>query len=266
VRGLANAGFSGLLWDPEVRIADSVEDFYRRLEVAIFSHDAVIDSWFIPNPPWDQVNREKNRRNEFMPGRQAVADSVRQLLQLRMSFIPYFYSAFNQYHAAGKPPIRALVLDWPDDPQVHPIDDEFMFGDSVLVAPLFAGQTRRQVYLPAGEWCDFWTHAPIHGHQTIEATNGLAQIPLFVKAGTLLPLAKPVEFINPDTCFDLTVYVVGNAPANFTLYEDDGLTAAFAKGVQNQILLQAGGGAHAIERRGHYRGPARYQITGWKPF
>jgi alpha-D-xyloside xylohydrolase len=266
VRGLANAGFSGLLWDPEVRIADSVEDFYRRLEVAIFSHDAVIDSWYIPNPPWDQVNRKKNERNELMPDRQAVADVVRRLLQLRMSFIPYLYSAFNEYHAAGKPPIRALVLDWPNDPKTHSIDGEFMFGDSVLVAPMFAGETNRTVYLPAGDWFDFWTHAKIRGGRFVDATNGVGQIPLFVKGGTLLPLAEPLEFVKPDTCFNLTVNIVGEKPAGFMLYEDDGVTTAYANGEQNQILLHADGDNRSIQRKGNYHGPERYKITGWKQF
>ncbi|MGH7952899.1 MAG: TIM-barrel domain-containing protein, partial [Limisphaerales bacterium] len=266
VRGLVNAGFSGLLWDPEVRIADSVEDFYRRLEVAIFSDDAVIDSWFIPNPPWDQVNREKNRRNKFMPDRAVVTDNVRKLLQLRMSFIPYLYSAFNEYHSTGKPPIRALVLDWPTDAKARQIDDEFMFGDSVLAAPMFAGQTNRSIYLPAGDWYDFWTRAKISGGKTIEATNAIGQIPLFVKSGTLLPLAKPVEFIRTNTCFNVTVNIVGQKPADFTLYEDDGDTTAYAKEEQNQIVLRADGNHHSARRSGNYHGPTRYKITRWKRF
>jgi alpha-D-xyloside xylohydrolase len=264
VRGLLNAGFSGLLWDPEVRAADSVEDFYRRLEVSIFSDDAVIDSWFIPNPPWDQVDRKKNGQNEFMPDREAVADGVRQLLQLRMSFIPYLYSAFNEYHTTGKPPIRALVLDWPKDPKVRQIDDQFMFGDSVLVAPLFAGETNRVVYLPPGDWYDFWTHAEIRGGTTIEASNGVGQVPLFVQSGTLLPLAEPLEFIKPNTCFNITVNIVGDKPADFTLYEDDGVTTAYATGEQNQIQLHADD--HSAQRTGNYHGPDRYKIISWKQF
>ncbi|HEU5397162.1 MAG TPA: TIM-barrel domain-containing protein, partial [Verrucomicrobiae bacterium] len=266
VRGLVNAGFSGLLWNPELRIADSIDDFYRRLEVAIFSHDAVIDSWYIPNPPWDQIDRAKNERNDLMPDRQAVADQVRQLLQLRMSFIPYLYSAFSEYHLSGKPPIRALVLDWPHDPRVRSIDDEFMFGDSVLVAPMFADETARQVYLPAGEWFDFWTHAKLAGGKFIQATNGPEQIPLFVKGGTLLPLAEPVECVESNTCFNLTVNLVGNHPADFTLYEDDGLTTAYANGAQNRWQLHAEGDNHSVRRDGDYHGPARYRIVSWKPF
>lgn len=266
VRGVVNEGFNGLLWTPEVRSADSIEDFYRRVEVVIFSADAVIDSWFIRNPPWDQINRNKNNRNELMPERETVRDGVRKLLQLRMSFIPYLYSAFNEYRSTGKPPIRAMVLDWPNDKNVREIDDQFMFGDSVMVAPMFAGETNREVYLPEGDWYDFWTHAKLSGGQTIEVTNGVDQIPLFVKGGTLLPLAEPMEFIKPDTCFNVTVNIVGDNPADFTLYEDDGVTDDYAKGEQNKILLHVDGSSHSASRSGNYSGPNRYQILGWKQF
>ncbi len=266
VRGVVNEGFNGLLWTPEVRVASSEEDFYRRIEAVMFSADAVIDSWFIKNPPWDQLDRGKNNRDELMPDRDTVVQNVRKLLQLRMTFIPYLYTAFNEYHWTGKPPIRALVLDWPNDPKVRQIDDEFMFGDSVLAAPMFAGEPQRDVYLPAGDWYDFWTHARITGGTTIEATNDLGQIPLFVKDGTLLPLAEPVEFIKPDTCFNITVNVVGDHPADFTLYEDDGLTLDYASGQQNQILLHADGANHSFTSTGDYHGPARFKITGWAQF
>ena len=174
VRGVANQGFSGLLWTPEVRDAGSIEDLYRRCETVMFSSDAVINSWFIKNPPWDQGQpREKTITTSSCPNACRHHRWPAQIAATaRMSFIPYLYSAFNEYHRTGKPlPIRALVLDWPKDPKVRQLDDQFMFGDSVLVAPIFAGETHRQVYLPAGEWHDFWTHAKIHGGTTIEATN-----------------------------------------------------------------------------------------------
>ncbi len=266
VRGLCNAGFSGLLWTPEVRDANSVEDFYRRVETVIFSPNAVINAWFLKNPPWYQVNTDKNKRDEFMPERDAVTAGIRDLLQLRMSFIPYLYTAFNEYRTTGKPPIRALVLDWPGDAKVRPIDDQFMFGDSVMVAPMFTGQKKRAVYLPAGDWYDFWTHAKLVGGRTIEATNGVQQIPLFVKGGTLLPLAAPVEYIKDDTGFNLTVYLVGDQPADFTLYEDDGVSSAYASGKQNTVRLHADGEKHSAERTGGYQGAERFKITGWQPF
>jgi alpha-D-xyloside xylohydrolase len=136
----------------------------------------------------------------------------------------------------------------------------------MLVAPMFAGENKRLVYLPAGEWHDFWTHVKFTGGTTIEATNGNGEIPLFVKGGTLLPLAEPVEFIKPDACFDLTVNIVGAHPADFTFYEDDGVTTAYARGEQNRIQLHANGDAHSASRSGNYRGPDRFKITRWKQF
>ena len=268
VRGLVNEGFSGLLWTPEVRDASSIEDLYRRLEAVCFSPDAVVNAWFIKNPPWDQVNRSKNNNDELMPQaeREALTDGVRQVLQLRMSFIPYLYSAFNEYRSTGKPPVRALVLDWPDDPKVRQIDDQFMFGNSVLVAPMFAGQKSRPVYLPAGDWYDFWTHRKIAGGMAIAVTNEVGKIPLFVQGGTLLPLAQPVEYIRPDTCFDITVHIVGDKPSDFTLYEDDGVSTACNQGEQNQIKLHTEGNTHSAQFAGAYHGVPRYKITGWKRF
>ncbi len=268
VRGLVNEGFSGLLWTPEVRDAGSADELVRRLEVVAFAPACVINAWFIRNPPWDQVDRGKNNRNELMPEeeRRALADQVRRVLELRMSFIPYFYSAFNEYRRSGTPPVRALVLDWPEDPEVRQIDDELMCGDSVLVAPMFANEKSRHVYLPAGEWYDFWTREKRSGGSTIEVANPVGQMPLFVKGGTLLPLAKPVEHIEPDTCFELTVNIVGAGPASFTLFEDDGISTAFAKDEQTRIVLKASPEANSASRVGNYRGPARYQIAGWRKF
>ena len=146
------------------------------------------------------------------------------------------------------------------------IDDEFMFGDSVLVAPIFSDQTNRSVYLPHGDWYDFWTHEKITGGVSIPATNGVSQIPLFVRSGCILPLAEPVERITPDTCFSITAYTVGRNPADFTLYEDDGVTTAFANGDQNRVVLHADGEKNSIKRQGNYHGRERYNITAWEAF
>ena len=162
------------------------------------------------------------------------------------------------------PPIRALVLDWPDDPAVRDVDNQYMFGPSIMVAPMFLGQKTRSVYLPAGGWYDFWTHQKYTGNQTIEATNSQEQIPLYVKAGSLLPLARPMEHIAEDTVFDLTVYAFGSRPADFPLYEDDGVSDAFAAGNQNQVRLHWNDGGHSVERTSGYKGPARYQVVGWQ--
>jgi alpha-D-xyloside xylohydrolase len=139
-----------------------------------------------------------------------------------------------------------------------------MFGASIMVAPLFAGQTTRPVYLPPGDWYDFWTHQKYAGGRTIEATNDLEQIPLFVKAGSLLPLAEPVEHISADTVFDLTIHSFGPKPADFVLYEDDGESSAFEVGKQNQIRLHWDESGHSITQEGGYKGSSRFRIVSWQ--
>lgn len=263
VRGLANEGFSGLLWVPEVRDAISIEDLYRRIETAVFSADTVINCWYMKNPPWEQIDKDKSNRGEFMPNHDEVTAGVRRLLELRMSLVPYLYSAFNEYRLSGEPPIRALVLDWPDDPKVREIDDQYMFGRALMVAPMFAGEKSRSVYLPKGTWYDFWTHAKYAGDQTVTATNGWEQIPLFVKGGSLLPLASPMESIGTNALFDITVHGFGANAADFVLYEDDGISSAFKKGNQNEIRLHGDQKSHSDERTGNYAGK-RYRIIDWQ--
>lgn len=265
VRALANEGFSGLLWTPEVRDTSTVEDFYRRVETVIFSPLAQIDSWFLRMPPWVQINRAKNNAGEVMPESDKVTADMRRLFQLRMSLIPYLYSAFNAYARTGAPPIRALVMDWPDDPNTHDLDDEFMFGPSMLVAPLFAGQTSRAVYLPAGDWYDFWTHEKVAGGRKLDVSKPLDQIPVFVKGNTLLPLAAPVERFTPETRYEITVHAFGEHPAPFILYEDDGTTLDFERGAQNRVTLSSNGETGTVTRSGGYDGPPRYHVTAWKP-
>jgi alpha-D-xyloside xylohydrolase len=263
VRGLVNQGFSGLLWVPEVRHADTVEDLYRRLETVVFSPQALINCWYMKNPPWQQIDREKNNRGELMPNHEEVTAAVRKILELRMAFVPYLYSAFNEYHLNGTPPIRALILDWPNDPKVRNIDDQYMFGSSVMVAPMFSGQDKRQIYLPQGEWYDFWTRQKYAGCQTINATNDQQQIPLFIKGGSLIPLAEPVEHIGTDTCFKITISPFGSKPADFVLYEDDGVSDAFEDGQQTQFRLHWDEKNPSVERTGEYSGATRYQIVKW---
>ena len=157
VRALVNSGFSGLLWCPEVRDAVNTEDLIRRLQTVIFSPLAMVNAWYIKNPPWKQVDREANNAGNFSQGWEQVEALCRRLIQLRMQFVPYLYAAFIRYHLEGIPPVRALVMDYPDDVKTWTIDDQYMLGDDLLIAPVFAGQTQRDVYLPPGEWFDFWT-------------------------------------------------------------------------------------------------------------
>lgn len=143
IRGVTTAPFSGLLWSPEVRHAGSKEEFIRRLQVVVFSVQATINSWYCKDVPWRELDCEAE---------------IKELLQLRVQLIPRLVESFRLYKETGKPPIRALVMDWTDDQEVWNMDDEYMFCEDLLVAPIAAGQGKqRKVYLPAGEWENFFT-------------------------------------------------------------------------------------------------------------
>ncbi|MFI5385665.1 MAG: TIM-barrel domain-containing protein [Fimbriimonadales bacterium] len=263
VRGLAKMGFGGHMWVPEVRDANNVEDLIRRCQAVIFSPYAMLNCWYMKMPPWLQLNADKSNAGVQMPEAAETTARVRKLFKLRMSLIPYLYSAFNEYHQTGLPVIRALVVDYPDDAQTAAIDDQFMFGPSILVAPMIEGQKSRSVYLPTGDWVDFFTGEKLAGGKKITATKSLDEMPLYVKANTLLPLAAPVNHVSSGTVFDLTVRVYGDHPSGFTLYEDDGETYDFENGAQNRLTLSWSNGTGSIKREGPFK-PVRYRIDHWE--
>lgn len=143
IRGVTTAPFSGLLWAPELRNAVSKNDLVRRMQVIVFSVQCLINAWYCSDLPWRNWDCETE---------------VKELLQLRVQLMPRLMEAFRQYHDMGKPPVRALVMDWTEDPEVWNIEDEYMFCDDLLVAPIASGAgNKRNVYLPAGEWENYFT-------------------------------------------------------------------------------------------------------------
>jgi alpha-D-xyloside xylohydrolase len=148
---------------------------------------------------------------------------LEKYLRLRYALIPYIYSLAYRTYRTGAPYMRALFMDFPNDPKVDTLTDEFMFGPDLLVAPVtHQGETHRRVYLPAGaDWYDYWTNAKYHGGQTIVANAPIDVIPLFVRAGSILPIGKPVQDMDqPQGLAQIRVYP--GSDATFDLYRDDG--------------------------------------------
>jgi alpha-D-xyloside xylohydrolase len=263
VRAVATSGFGGILWCPEVRDMDSLEELYRRLQTSVFSAVTQVDCWYLKNPVWKQINKDLNNGGKFMENWEQTEATCRKLLEMRMRLLPYLYSAYADYHYAGVPPTRALVLDYPDDPATWAVDDQYMLGPSLMVAPLFTGQKHRTLYLPEGDWYDFWARTKYSGGRKIEIQKPQEEIPVFVKANTLLPVAEPVECVRPDTEFALTIQLFGAKPGRIVLYEDDGVTFDFEKGKQNRLELSWDGKSGMTIKTGDYTGPSRYKIVRW---
>lgn len=261
IRGIANSGFSGLLWCPEVRDCIDGKDLLRRIQSTIFSSHALINSWRIPNPPWKQVDIEKNLQGEEMADAKYYTEQCRKLFELRMSLLPYIYSAFVKYNKTGIPPVRAMVMDYPQNAKVRNIEDQYMFGDSMLVCPLiYEDGNSRKVYLPEGKWFQFFTGESYAGDAEYEIQASETEIPVFVREGSIIPWANPVQYVGKDTVFDVSIRIFGDQDGSFILYEDDFETYSMAGG-QNEIKIEKKkGNALTITRTGN--APCRYRIEG----
>ena len=237
VRMIINSGFCGLNFTPEVRDTHSDADYIRRVQTTLMSAQMKIDAWYLTNPPWLQYNTKKNNRNEFLPNHKELEQKTKTLIELRMSLIPYLYAAFARYHFEGIPPFRSMILDYPDDEKVLTIDDQYMMGDNLMCAPFLDGASTREVYFPQGTWYDFNTNKSYEGGQSYKISMSLDEVPLFVKGGTILPLAKPVQYITPETVFEITCCIYGNPTQPVRLFEDDGSTFDFEQGAYRWVEL-----------------------------
>ena len=151
----------------------------------------------------------------FAPETQAI---VRDYLDLRYRLIPYLYTEAQVAAGEGLPVLRHLVIDFQDDPTVHHIEDQFMSGRSLLIAPLLTQNVSRRIYLPAGSWFDFWNGQCYKGRQWIERKADVRTIPFFVRAGTILPLAFPCQSVDELTLDGVTLKVYPDA-AGRAMYE-----------------------------------------------
>ncbi len=192
ITGVVNSGFSGLLWTPEVRHAENRDDLIRRIQTTVFSVQALVNAFYLEEMPWMKED---------------CTDEVRELFRTRMSLIPYLFNAFYEYHTTGKAPVRALVCDYANEAPALNCADQYLFGDSMIVAPILSGQSERDVWLPAGCWFDFFTGERYEGGYHHVSTP---HIPVFVKGGALIPIAAPVNFVSRDTCFDITLRAYGD--------------------------------------------------------
>ena len=222
IRGIVTAPFSGLLWSPEVRDCANGEDLLRRMQTVCFSAQALINSWRIPSPPWKQTDIGKNLAGIEMEEAEYYTDACRRFFELRMSLLPYLYSAFVEYHQKGIPPIRPLCMEYPYDLQVRNIDDEYFFGKDMVVCPITMAQKgEREAYLPDGKWYDMFSGEEIAGGKQFHIKADVEKIPVYVRDGAVVPFAEPVQYVWGDTVFHMHVKHYGKKAGSFVLYEDD---------------------------------------------
>jgi alpha-D-xyloside xylohydrolase len=164
---------------------------------------------------------------------------ISRYLKLRYTLMPYLYSLGKRTYDTGAPFMRALFMDFPNDPKVFNIGDQYMFGPAFLVAPVTEqGRESREVYLPAGsDWYNYWTNEKLAGGQTVTVAAPIDVIPLFVRAGSIVPMGADIySTATPQSLKEIRVYPGKNA--EFTLYDDDGISYDYEKGIGRTTRLQ----------------------------
>ncbi|GGG98071.1 TIM-barrel domain-containing protein [Silvibacterium dinghuense] len=176
---------------------------------------------------------------------------LEKYLKLRYTLMPYIYSTAYHVYQTGAPSMRALFMDFPKDAKAAEITDEYMLGPAFLVAPVTdQGATSREVYLPAGtDWYNYWTNEKLHGGQTVTVQAPIDTIPLFVRAGSILPLGAPILSTAQKQAI-AGVKVYPGADATFTLYDDDGTTEAYLKGKDSVTELRWDDAAKKLRQSG----------------
>lgn len=215
LRAQVNAGAIEALWCPEVRDTKTPEEFVRRSQLMFFGVLAQLDGWNSGIFPW---------------GKGEEAEAIfRRYAELRMRLVPYLYSAFWEMHTDGLPVIRPLVMDYRDDDATYHLDDQFLFGDSIMVAPVVTG-TQREICFPAGRWTHLLTGQTVSGPGRVSVDVPLEQVPLYVRDGTVLPLGPVRQYDGEPAKEPLGIEVFGGQSGGFVLFEDDGVTYDYERG------------------------------------
>ena len=197
----------------------SPELLVRWMEAAVFfpvmrSHSMISQT---PRFPWLYGTEAEN--------------AIRKALELRYRLIPYYNSLAYLNHQTAMPLMRPLVMEFPNDAKVFNETDEWLMGPGLLAAPVLAQGGQRSVYLPAGRWYRYSTNEVLEGPQTINVTAKLNEIPVYVRAGTLLPLGPVVQSTSEMNGGELGLEIYAGKDGSFDLVEDDGTTRAYERGV-----------------------------------
>ncbi|ESQ80066.1 TIM-barrel domain-containing protein [Asticcacaulis sp. YBE204] len=179
----------------------------------------------------------KREIHEISPAGSPMRANLVWFLELRYRLMPYIYSAAADSHYESAPIMRGFALDFPADAKGKDVKDAYMFGKAFLVAPVYRYKaTSRAVYFPAGaSWYNAWTGAVVKGGQTMTVAAPLDQMPLFVRAGSIVPMGPVIQYVDEKPDAPLTINVYTGADGNYSLYEDDGVSNGYVKGKLTRI-------------------------------
>jgi len=200
-------------------------------------------------------NPDENELWSYGPDAQTILVNFDRL---RYRMLPYIYSLAWKTTSEAYTPMRPLVMDFRADQRAQNTGDQFMFGPAFLVNPVTdPAATTRQVYLPDAKWYDFWTGATVAGGHTINAVAPLERIPLYVRAGSILPLGPDEEWATEKPADPIELRIYRGANGDFTLYEDENDNYNYEKGTYATIPMRWDDASHTLtigERKGQFPG------------
>ncbi len=179
-----------------------------------------------PIPPDDRRNILQSEMNN-----PAIEPIAKKYSELRYQLMPYTYTLAWEARDGGLPLMRAMWLHYPADSRARGMGDQFLWGRDLLVAPVYKkGASTRDVYLPAGDWYDWWTNAKTAGGRTVTRDIDLSTMPIYVRAGAIVPVEPVRQYVAETVAEPTTIKVYSGADGRFTLYEDDGTSQEYLKG------------------------------------
>lgn len=217
IKSAQNMGLCGFgYYAPDIPAKRNIKDSHLYTRWAQFGLlSPVCQSWTVL--PWDL-------------GTQAE-DSYRFYAKLHYRLLPYIYSYAWVANQTGVPVARAMVLEYQQDPQVYDKDLQYFLGRELLVAPICTESDSREIYLPAGQWIDYATGDRYKGPKNMIYHAPPDRIPIFVKAGAIIPMAPVMNYVGEKPTDPLTLDIYPAGTSSFTLYDDDGTTCDYEQGI-----------------------------------
>jgi alpha-glucosidase len=199
-------------------------------------------------------------------------DIIRKYLKLRYRLLPFLYTTLEEAARTGVPVFRPLLLNYQQDTNTLDLDDQFMIGSELLVAPILKRDiTSRMVYLPQGTWIDYWTGKRITGGSMIRVEAPLETVPMFVRAGAIIPMGPEMNYVGEKPADPMTfvIYPDEKGKASTALYEDDGVSPAYRQGAfrRTPVSVSRSGNGFQIEvgaREGSYNPGPRSLVFVFK--
>jgi alpha-glucosidase len=189
-----------------------------------------------------------------------VEAAIQKALNLRYRLIPYYYSLAFENNQTAAPLMRPLVMEFPDDAKVSGLTDEWLMGKGLLAAPVLVEGGVRDVYLPNDQWFVFGTNQMTQGPKTVPVTSKLDEIPLYVRAGTLLPLGPVLQYTGEPSTEPLELQIYPGHDGTFAFIEDDGKTLDYQKGLTRSTAFSWNDQTKSLSWKasGNYDGKNRF--------